>query len=94
MVIELKTPIEMWTRKPVDYTNLHIFGSPMYMMYNAQETTKMDPKSRKCLFLGYANGVKGYCLWDPTAHKVIVSKDIIFAEDKLQNNENSETTTL
>ena len=32
--IELKTPIEMWIRKKVDYSNLYLFGSPVYMMYN------------------------------------------------------------
>ncbi|RDY02434.1 hypothetical protein CR513_14107, partial [Mucuna pruriens] len=39
-------------------------------MYNSQERTKLDPKSRKCIFLGYADNVKGYRLWDPTAHKI------------------------
>ncbi|GKD35608.1 gag-pol polyprotein [Tanacetum coccineum] len=57
--VELKTPMEMWTGKPVNYSDLHIFRSPVYVMYNTQETTKIDPKSRKCLFLGYADGVKG-----------------------------------
>ncbi|KAE8660285.1 hypothetical protein F3Y22_tig00116954pilonHSYRG00091 [Hibiscus syriacus] len=65
--IELKTPMEMWTGKPADYSNLHIFGSIVYVMYNSQEISKLDPKSRKCKFLGYADGVKGYRLWDPTA---------------------------
>ncbi|GKA03138.1 gag-pol polyprotein [Tanacetum coccineum] len=59
---ELKTPMEMWMGKPVNYLNLHIFGSLVYVMYNTQETEKLDPKSRKCLFLGYADGVKGYRL--------------------------------
>ena len=81
-VIELKTLIEMWTGKPVDYSKLHIFGSLMYVMFNAQETTKLDAKCQNCLFLGYAEGVKGYHLWDPIAHKVVISKDIIFMEDK------------
>lgn len=87
--IELKTPMEMWTGKPVDYSDLHIFGSPVYVMYNNQETTKLDPKSRKCVFLGYADGVKGYRLWDPTAHKVIISRDVIFTEDKKIEEERS-----
>ena len=90
--IDLKTPMEMWTGKPADYSHLHVFGSPVYVKYNAQETTKLDSKSRKCMFLGYADGVKGYRLWDPTAHKVIISRDVIFVEDKVQGKEDDDTS--
>jgi len=58
--IGLKTPMEMWNDKPADYSSLHVFGCPVYVMYNTQERTKLDPKSRKCIFLGYADGVKRY----------------------------------
>ncbi|GKD83365.1 gag-pol polyprotein [Tanacetum coccineum] len=91
--VELKTPMEMWTGKPVNYSDLYIFGSPVYVMYNSQETTKLDPKSKKCLFLGYADGVKWYRLWDPTAHKVVVSRDVVFMEDKIQEIEEDDSTT-
>jgi hypothetical protein len=96
--IELKTPMEMWTGKPSDYSQLHIFGSPVYVMYNTQEVSKLDSKSRKYVFLGYADGVKGYRLWDPTAHKVVINRDVIFAEGKMQMEEHNsilkETTTV
>ncbi|KAE8665844.1 Retrovirus-related Pol polyprotein from transposon TNT 1-94 [Hibiscus syriacus] len=58
------------------------------------------PMEMKCKFLGYADGVKGYRLWDPTAHKVIISRDVIFVEDKLRRKEDddsaekSETTQI
>ncbi|GJW70144.1 retrovirus-related pol polyprotein from transposon TNT 1-94 [Tanacetum coccineum] len=55
-VVELKKPMKMWTGKPVNYSGLHIFRSPIYVMYNSQEATKLDSKSRKCLFFGYADG--------------------------------------
>ncbi|KAG6755903.1 hypothetical protein POTOM_039311 [Populus tomentosa] len=67
--IELKTSMEMWTGNPADYSQFYIFRSLVYMMYNTQEVNKLDSKSRKCVFLGYANEVKGYRLWDLTAHK-------------------------
>ncbi|KAE8727807.1 Cytochrome P450, family 78, subfamily A, polypeptide 7 [Hibiscus syriacus] len=49
--IELKTPMEIWTGEPTDYSNLHVFGSIVYVMYNSQEISKLDPKSQKCKFL-------------------------------------------
>ncbi|GJT68803.1 gag-pol polyprotein [Tanacetum coccineum] len=91
--VELKTPMEMWTGKSVNFSDLNIFGSPVYVMYNSQETTKLDPKSRKCLFLGYADREKGYRLWYPTAHKVVVSIDVVFMEEKIQENEEGDSTT-
>ncbi|KAH9782976.1 hypothetical protein KPL71_009140 [Citrus sinensis] len=90
--IGLKTAMEMWTGKPADYSYLHAFGCPVYVMYNAQERTKLDPKSRRCIFLGYADGVKGYHLWDPTAHKIVISRDVIFVEDQLQRRDENDST--
>ena len=62
---DLKMPMEMWIGKPVDYSRLHTFGNPVYVMYNAQKTLKLNAKSRKCIFLGYDDGVKGYCCGIP-----------------------------
>jgi len=61
----------------------------VYMMYNTQEISKLDSKSKKYIFLGYADGVKGYHLWDPTTHKLVISKDVIVVEDKMQMEENN-----
>jgi hypothetical protein len=58
-------------------------------MYNTQEISKLDSKSKKYIFLGYADGVKGYHLWDPTTHKLVISKDVIVVEDKMQMEENN-----
>nr|GEW58156.1 Gag-Pol polyprotein [Tanacetum cinerariifolium] len=90
---ELKKPIKIWTGKPVNYSGLHIFRSPVYLMYNTQETVKLDPKSSKCLFLGYADEVKGYHLWDRTAYKVVINRDVVLIEDKIQENKEGDSTT-
>ena len=74
--IGLKTPMEMWTGKPTDYSHLYAFRCPVYVMYNAQEREKSNPKSRRFIFLGYVSRVKGYRLWDLTAHKIVISRDL------------------
>jgi len=61
-------------------------------MYNSQEMTKLNSKSKKCIFLGYADGVKGYHPWDPTSRKVVVSRDVIFTENELQEKQESDNT--
>jgi len=54
--IEGKTPIEMWTCNPAtDYNSLHVFGSTAY--YHVKES-KLDPRTKKALFMGITGGVK------------------------------------
>ena len=81
--IGLKTPIQIQNGKLRDYSFLHVLGCPVYVKYNSQERTKLDPKSKKCIFSRYVNIVKGFCLWGPIAYNVIISIDVIFAENEL-----------
>jgi len=44
-----KTPLEVWSGKPVgDYDSLHVFGSTAY--YHVKES-KLDPRAKKALFI-------------------------------------------
>ncbi|KAK3002885.1 hypothetical protein RJ639_019249 [Escallonia herrerae] len=45
-----------------------------------EERSKLDPKSKECIFLGYEEGVKGYMLWDPVAKKRVINRDVVFNE--------------
>uniref|UniRef100_A0A2N9HCZ1 Integrase catalytic domain-containing protein n=1 Tax=Fagus sylvatica TaxID=28930 RepID=A0A2N9HCZ1_FAGSY len=71
---------EVQSGKPIDYSSLKIFGCPAYMHVQSGEHTKLDPKSRKCIFLGFKKGVKGYWFWDPILKKKVISRDVIFDE--------------
>ena len=51
----------------------------------------MDSKSRKCIFLGFEKGVKGYRLWDPISKKTVTSKDVIFDETFMLKQNEPET---
>ena len=41
----------------IDYSNLKIFGCDAYIYVNDE---KLEPRARKCIFVGYDLGVKGY----------------------------------
>lgn len=46
---------------------------------------KLEHRTRKCIFLDYPEGVKGYRLWDINQNvvKIIVSRDVTFNETKM-----------
>ncbi|CAN1170240.1 Retrovirus-related Pol polyprotein from transposon TNT 1-94 [Linum perenne] len=59
---------------------LKVFGSVCYVLTPSQFQSKLDPKSKKCVFIGYASNQKGYKYFDPLTQKTQVSKDVSFWE--------------
>ncbi len=49
----------------------------------SEERSKLDSKSRQCIFLGYEKWVKSYKLWDSKANKVVISRDVVFDEKSM-----------
>ncbi|EPS65314.1 hypothetical protein M569_09465 [Genlisea aurea] len=43
---------------------------------------KLDDRSRACVMLGVSDESKAYRLYDPVADKILISKDVIFDEQK------------
>ncbi|KAG8476901.1 hypothetical protein CXB51_030380 [Gossypium anomalum] len=52
-----------------------IYGCPAYAHV---DNGKLEPRSIKCVFLGYKSGVKGYKLWCLENRKVVISRDVVF----------------
>ncbi|KAE8672700.1 putative ribonuclease H protein [Hibiscus syriacus] len=67
-----KVEEEVWTGHDVSFDNLRIFGYPTYVLVPADERSKLDAKSKECIFLGYNKGVKGFKFWDPVAKKIVI----------------------
>ena len=61
------------------------------MHVQSGERSKLDSKSRKCVFLGFEKGVKGYRLWDPILKKTVTSRDVIFDEAFMLKQNEAET---
>ena len=63
---------------------------------------KLDPKSKKCIFIGYSLHSKGYRLYDPKRRQFHESRDVIFVENefgvclqkKEANGQNVETPVI
>lgn len=93
--IDFKIPREVWSDKPVKLSDLRICDCPTYVHVQGGGRSKLDSKSRKCVFLGYEKGVQGYRLWDPEVRKKVISKDVMFDEAFMLNqNEDTETGGL
>ncbi|KAH9657437.1 hypothetical protein KPL70_023077 [Citrus sinensis] len=80
--IDFKTPVEMWSSRAANYSDLKIFGCPAFAHV---KQGKLEPRALKCVFLGYPEGVKGYRLWctDLKPPRCIVSRDVVFNEQEM-----------
>ena len=77
-----EVPEKVWTGKNVRYDYLRIFGCRAFVHVPKDERTKLDDKTRQCIFLGFGDEQFGYKLWDPVDKKVVRSRDVIFYEDQ------------
>ncbi|WVZ14807.1 hypothetical protein V8G54_012373 [Vigna mungo] len=79
--LNFKTPMEVWSGRPANYSHLRVFGSLAFAHVRGD---KLDSRAAKCIFLGYAEGVKGYRLWRlDSPSKLIISRDVIFDETRM-----------
>ena len=61
-----------------------MFGCKAYVHVPRDKCSKLEPKSKKCIFMGYGeNGEMGYRLWDLEAKKIVRSSDVTFNEKKM-----------
>lgn len=65
-----------------------MFGCRALFHISRDERSKLNVKSKEYIFLGYRDENFGYRLYNPFDKKVIRSKDVIFLEDHIfeQNN--------
>uniref|UniRef100_A0A803N377 Reverse transcriptase Ty1/copia-type domain-containing protein n=1 Tax=Chenopodium quinoa TaxID=63459 RepID=A0A803N377_CHEQI len=75
--LNFKSPQEVWYGKPVDYSTLKVFGCPTFIHVN---DGKLEPRAKKCIFIGYDFGFKGYRVWCTQSRRVITSRDVVFDE--------------
>jgi len=81
-VLNGKTPYEMLHGKQLAYEHLRIFGSLCYAHNQRRNDDKFASKSKKCVFIGYPYGKKGWKLFDLETKEILFSRDVEFVETK------------
>ncbi|KAK8988349.1 hypothetical protein V6N11_061107 [Hibiscus sabdariffa] len=78
-----KTPHEMWIGKSPNMSFMRIWGCKAYVEH--QMSTKLEPKSQKCTFVGYPKETKGYYFYNE--NKVFVARTRVFLEKEFLTNQ-------
>ncbi|KAL0427096.1 UNVERIFIED_CONTAM: Retrovirus-related Pol polyprotein from transposon RE2 [Sesamum latifolium] len=87
-----KSPYELLHGKPPPYTHLRIFDCLCFARHAPRDKNKFNPRSRKCIFVGYPHRKKGWRVFYLEACEFFVSRDVVFFETKFPYCE--PTTTL
>lgn len=76
-----KTPFEMLYDRQPAFTQLRVFGCLCFAHNLDHHGDKFASRSRRCVFLGYTYGKKGWRLYDLEREVVFTSRDVVFQED-------------
>jgi len=77
-ILDGKTPHEVLFGQQSTYDHIKVFGSLCFAQ--VQPKDKFMSRSRRCIFIWYPFGQKGWKLYDIETQECFVSQDIIFFE--------------
>ncbi|KAJ9537493.1 hypothetical protein OSB04_030226 [Centaurea solstitialis] len=80
-VLQHKLPYEVLHGVLPTYELLKVWGCACFVQLQPHEYTKLEPRGRLCLFLGYGIEHKGYRCWDPISKRLRISRHVTFWED-------------
>lgn len=75
-----RSPFEMLHGHKPSYDQLRVFGSECFTHRVTRDKDKFGQRSRRCVFLGYPFGKKGWKVYDIEREEFIVSRDVVFKE--------------
>nr|GEV86464.1 putative RNA-directed DNA polymerase [Tanacetum cinerariifolium] len=76
------TPEEAWSGNRPSISHMRVFGCLANVHIPKQQRKKLNDRSVESVFLGFSDEFKAYKLLNPKTNKIIVSRDVIFQEDK------------
>lgn len=81
-ILAMSSPFEVLYKRLPCLELLRVFGCACYPLMTPYRTNKLQPKTVKCVFIGFAAGYKGYICYNPVTKKYIVSRHVFFNEEE------------
>ena len=79
------TPYELWFGKKPKLSFLKVWGCDAYV--KKLQPDKLEPKSMKCVFIGYPKEIVGYTFHHRSEGKIFVAKSGSFLEKEFLSKE-------
>ncbi|XP_010420948.1 PREDICTED: uncharacterized protein LOC104706448 [Camelina sativa] len=76
------TPFERLFNRAPSFDHLRVFGCLYYAHVQNRGGDKFVSRSRRCIFVGYPQGNKGWRVYDLENMEFFVSRDVVFSESK------------
>nr|GFA98389.1 putative RNA-directed DNA polymerase [Tanacetum cinerariifolium] len=76
------TPEEKWSDRKPSVGYFRIFGCVVHVHIPKEKRKKLDDRSLKCVMFSVSEKSKAYRLYDPVNNKIVISKDVVFKEEK------------
>lgn len=81
-ILKHKSPFEVLHESQPSYDQLKVFGCLCFVHHRARDKDKFSYRSRRCIFVGYPYNQKGWKVYDLDKKEFLISRDVIFHEDK------------
>lgn len=79
-VLEFQTSYERVYKQKPGYDHLRVLGSLCFAHNQNRAGDKFAERSRRCVFVGYPHGKKGWRLYDLDKLELFVSHNVVFSE--------------
>ncbi|KAE9586232.1 putative RNA-directed DNA polymerase [Lupinus albus] len=93
VILSNHSPYEELYQKLPNIKHLRVFGCLCFASTFVSHRSKLDPRSRKCVFLGFKLGTKGYILLDIITNEILISRNVLFYEHILPFTKIPESTS-
>ena len=93
-ILKIRSPYHLVYNQEPDYNLLKSFGCTCYPSLRSYTTSKLDSRSKRCVFLGYSVFHSGYRCLSLTSGKLYISRDVIIIENTYPYKEQSQQTQI